>query len=215
MIRNRNLIFGKATGDSRDEDKYIQLPEIATSDLPTPASDNEGGIAYDTTTNALKISNGSSWVLQYLAGGTDIPVADGGTGASTASAARTNLGLAIGTDVEGWDVVLDKIKTKSATALADADATLTAAQLLGGLFTITPTVARTLTTDTAANIVAALSGYQVGSWFDFTVVVLAAYDVTLAGGTGVTIVGSAVGNNNSATFKARIDSATAVTIYRL
>lgn len=109
-----------------------------------------------------------------------------------------------------------KTKTKAEVALADADATLTAAQLIdSGLFTITPTVARTLTTDTAANLVAAMAGYQVGTWFDFTIVNLAAYDVTLAAGTGVTIKGNAVVNNASATFRVRFDSATAVTIYRL
>jgi len=109
-----------------------------------------------------------------------------------------------------------KIKTKAVVSLADADATLTAAQMIdSGIFTITPTVARTLTTDTAANIVAAMTGYQVGTWFDIVIVCLAAYDVTLGGGAGVTIVGNVVVNNASGTWRARIDSASAVTLYRM
>jgi len=109
-----------------------------------------------------------------------------------------------------------KIKTKAEVALTDADATLTAAQMIdNGIFTITPTLARTLTTDTAANIVAAMTGYQVGTWFDIVIVCLAAFDVTLAGGTGVTITGSAVVNNASGTWRARFDSASAITLYRM
>jgi len=41
--------------------------------------------------------------------GTDIAVADGGTGASTASGARTNLGLVIGTDVQAFSTALNQI----------------------------------------------------------------------------------------------------------
>lgn len=44
-----------------------------------------------------------------ITGITDIAVADGGTGASTASGARTNLGLVIGTNVQAWDADLDTI----------------------------------------------------------------------------------------------------------
>lgn len=49
-----------------------------------------------------------------ISGITDLAVADGGTGASTAANARTNLGLVIGTNVQAWDADLDTWATKTA-----------------------------------------------------------------------------------------------------
>ena len=50
-----------------------------------------------------------------ITGITDIAIADGGTGASTATGARTNLGLAIGSDIQAYDSNLDDISELSVT----------------------------------------------------------------------------------------------------
>jgi hypothetical protein len=104
---------------------------------------------------------------------------------------------------------------KSNTALSDAAATLTAAQLVGGEFTITPTVARTQTTDTAVNIIAAMAGSADGSSFEFTVINLADFAVTIALGTGVTLVGDMAVNIGAATFRVRRLTSTTVSVTRL
>jgi hypothetical protein len=103
-------------------------------------------------------------------------------------------------------------------AVADADSTLTAAQLLTSkLFTATPTAARTFTTATAALIVAALTDEVAGTSFEFTVVNKAAdtHAITLAGGTSVTVVGLAtVSATLSGTFVGVVQSDNSVKLYR-
>ncbi len=86
---------------------------LGTGDSPQFTGINVGH-ASDTTitrTGAGDIAVESNAI--YRAGGTDVPVADGGTGASTASNARTNLGLVIDTDVQAYSA-----KTKAIADLA-------------------------------------------------------------------------------------------------
>lgn len=50
---------------------------------------------------------------------TTVPIEHGGTGAVNTSAARTNLGVAIGSDVQEWNAQLDTLSTLSAGQAAD------------------------------------------------------------------------------------------------
>lgn len=78
------------------------------------------------------------------------------------------------------------------TIAADANATLTVATIAGGLVQFTGfTAGRTLTTDTAANIIAANPWMDIGDSFRVDVSIVTAFAGTLAAGTGITLAGKA------------------------
>jgi hypothetical protein len=77
-------------------------------DMVGPASSTSGNLpSFDGTGGKTLQDSGIAAADVYRSGGTDVPLVDGGTGASTASGARTNLGLVIGTNVQAWSTVLD------------------------------------------------------------------------------------------------------------
>jgi hypothetical protein len=96
--------------------------------------------------------------------------------------------------------------------------TFTAANLLTGIITATPTEARDLQAPTASALITAVDAdTETGLGFEFTVINLASvtHALALTANTGTTLVGSpTIAAASSATFVARLAATDAVVIYR-
>lgn len=184
---------GAVTVLETDENGKVVLCKCATGSIPSAAAGYAVGcLLVDTTTGKLYQND------------------------SVTSCTFNSIGDITSAEIAANAITPIKLGVRTVVALADAAAAPTIAQLMtSSIFTMTPTTARTFTTPIAATMVAGVTGATVGSWFDFTIVNLAAFAITVTAGDGnVTISGNAVVNKGSATFRAVL-GATTVILYRM
>jgi hypothetical protein len=108
------------------DDRYLG---VKTSD---PSLDNDGNalvagaLYFNSTDGAMKVYTGTIWVAAYVSGTGFLATANNLSDLSNAATARTNLGVAIGSNVQAWDTDLDWVAANITTAgralLDDANA---------------------------------------------------------------------------------------------
>ena len=94
---------------------------------------------------------------------------------------------------------------------------MTAANLLTSIITATPTASRDIQLPTAASLEAA-TAFAIDDSFDFSLITLAAFALTLTVNTGVTIVGgpaTGAGAGAAARFRLRKTAANTFVVYRI
>lgn len=140
---------------------------------------------------------------------------------SAAGGVQDRAGAAL--DPVGVTNLINDLKTNAAPAFGNwvltrvpaglAARTYTGLEMVSGWIRREQTAAYTDSTDTATNIVNAIPGAQVGQTFAFLLANMSVGTATLAAGTGVTLVGSAVVSGLSARlFQGLVTGSAAVTI---
>lgn len=132
-----------------------------------PSVDNDGNallagaLYYNTVVPEMRLYTGSAWVAAYVSGASYLAAANNLSDLANAATARTNLGVAIGSNVQAYDANTAKTNIEQTWTDAQRGAITTDNDLsfdlsVGNNFTCTPTGTGTLT---FTNHTAGQSGY--------------------------------------------------------
>lgn len=162
----------------------------------------------DQTTLIGTVANGQTVFGSYASGATIV----------VESVGSQPVYYEVGTAPQVQQLRLNAQVQGAPTDIADGAAmAFTAASLLGGIVTATPTEARNIQFPTGT-VLDAASEFAVGDSFDFSLITLAAFALTVTVNTGVTIVGAAATAGTSgaaARFRMRKTAANTFVAYRI
>jgi hypothetical protein len=199
-----NIVFNQGTAT-------VSVPSgekiVVQSYSPTSVFQEVGYPNFPETNDLLSVVENTTYTSAAFSAATTVIIQAGASGASYA------VGVApVISDDGNWQE-----QGAPANITDGASMIATAANILTGIVTATPTEARNIQLPTGANLDLATE-WAIGEAFDFSVITLAAFALTITVNTGVTIVGSpatAATSGSTARFRLRKTAADTFIAYRI